>query len=71
MDNLLTGADSLEGARTLKIEQVSILEPAGLSLRKWASNDERVSAIQGSLDEIRAILRDKGRKTLGFLWNVH
>ncbi|XP_033225968.1 uncharacterized protein LOC117178654 [Belonocnema kinseyi] len=42
VEDLLTGADSLDEARALKDELTSILEPAGLSLRKWVSNDERV-----------------------------
>ena len=71
VDDLLTGADSLDEARTLKDELMSILEPAGLSLRKWASNDERVFSIDGSLDGIRAIQGDKDLKTPGLLCNVH
>ena len=45
------------------------MEPAGLSLRKWASNDKRVFDINISFNEDRAIEGDKDPKILGLLWN--
>lgn len=39
VDDILTGADTLSGARALQQELVSLLRHAGFELKKWAAND--------------------------------
>lgn len=38
VDDILTGADSLEGAQALKAELIELMRSAGYELRKWSSN---------------------------------
>ncbi|XP_076237360.1 uncharacterized protein LOC143181054 [Calliopsis andreniformis] len=42
VDDLLTGASSIDEARKLRREISDILHSAGFPLRKWASNDSRI-----------------------------
>lgn len=39
VDDVLFGADDLEGARTVRAELSSLLKRGGFNLRKWAAND--------------------------------
>lgn len=38
VDDLVTGSDSLEEAKSLQLEIISLLDKGGFELRKWASN---------------------------------
>ncbi|XP_043283141.1 uncharacterized protein [Venturia canescens] len=71
VDDLLTGASTIEEVRMLRIEIADLLECGGLLLRQWASNDLRV--LEGLPDEHlnRTISLDKEQplKTLGILWS--
>lgn len=72
VDDLLTGASTIEEARTLRTEIVSLLDRGGLRLRQWASNDLQV--LEGLPEEqlSHTPLLDKERplKTLGIFWNA-
>lgn len=69
MDDLLSGAESIEEAKNLKQTLSDLLLQYGFELRKWASNDKRII----SSDESEACplpLPDmKDPRTLGLLWD--
>ena len=44
VDDCLTGAPDVQGAKCLQQELCSLLSEAGLSLRKWHSNSEKLLA---------------------------
>lgn len=70
VDNLLTGANSIEQAIQLKSEITTILKGAGLPLRKWCANNlATISDIPDS-DREQFIHFDEGEfiKTLGLFW---
>ena len=69
MDDLLSGAESIQEARELKQTLVNLLMDYGFELRKWASNNEDI--VTSSVDESRQLPPGdmKNPKTLGLLWN--
>ena len=71
VDDLLSGAESVEEARELKHELQKLLSKAGLELRKWASNDPQVFENVGHVLSSKPLQGDKDPKTLGLLWNSH
>lgn len=42
MDDLLTGADTIEDARTIRDETIALLRSGGFELSKWASNSREL-----------------------------
>lgn len=71
MDDLLTGADSLEHALILKNQVTQILASAGFDLCKWTSNNRLVVANSANTEHSTAVSFDKNGdcKLLGFHWN--
>lgn len=67
MDDLLTGADSVEELLNIKSDVSFILEQGGFSLRKWSSNSFSVTA--SDLDQNISFGKDVSQSTLGILWN--
>jgi len=73
VDNLLSGANSINEARSIRNELTALLERGGFNLRQWASNDERL------IDDLPAralhtgvvLDADRSLKTLGITWSVH
>ncbi|XP_062713590.1 uncharacterized protein LOC134290461 [Aedes albopictus] len=74
VDDMLSGADSIEEAKQLVAETIDLTNSAGFILRKWRSNSDEV------LKGLPAHLRDDGGikelessnttiKTLGMLWD--
>ncbi|XP_033212329.1 uncharacterized protein LOC117169929 [Belonocnema kinseyi] len=71
VDNLLTGANTPQEARTIRDDLIQLLKRGGFTLRKWASNELSLisddvcnfSGIHMSLDPDSAI------KTLGLRWD--
>ncbi|XP_076245382.1 uncharacterized protein LOC143185936 [Calliopsis andreniformis] len=70
VDDLLTGANSIDEARKLRREISDILHSAGFPLRKWASNDSRILDNEDEGPQRVEIKEDKDSKTLGLLWIV-
>lgn len=69
MDDLLSGADTLEEAITLCDQVISILSSACFELQKWASNsDEILEHVQSSRKSVIMKLGEKS-KTLGVYWS--
>lgn len=70
VDDLISGAESLEEAERIRSEVESVLHGAGLQLRKWSSNDPLLmNKIPAS--EHEKLLRINGNdviKALGIVW---
>jgi len=74
MDDLLSGASSLSEAIKLRDDLITILDSAGLQLRKWVSNKAQVLNDIPNMDNdpMRTLNRDSSPvKTLGLFWNPH
>jgi hypothetical protein len=73
VDDLLSGAPTLTEAIHLQQEVTSILQQAGFTLRKWASNSSAfLNNIPEELHETQNLLqleKDNSVTTLGLLWN--
>ena len=71
VDDLLTGASSIEEAIKLKSEITEILMKSGFILRKWVSNKKEVLGVTEEEREIKHyIIEDTVTKTLGVMWNI-
>jgi hypothetical protein len=73
VDDLLSGTSNIEDAINLQKELSSLLQTAGLTLRKWAVNHSTfLDAIPKELQEAQQTLsldNEDGVTTLGLLWN--
>ncbi|XP_058456570.1 uncharacterized protein LOC131433967 [Malaya genurostris] len=73
MDDLLSGADTVENARKLRDEVQALLSEGGFQLRKWSSNRSELlqdlpSEVLGVADTLRFEPEQK-IKTLGVVWD--
>lgn len=69
VDDLLTGADTIQEATHLRQQTMSILEKGGFELRKWASNHLEVLPDQTRIQEIHSIYDPSHEvRTLGMIW---
>ena len=70
VDDLLTGASTIEEVKSLKNAITNILSTAGFNLRKWASNSkEFLEDVSHSSDITQYLITDdKTIKTLGLAW---
>jgi len=72
VDDLLTGASSINEARTIRNEIIALLARGGFIIKQWASNDERVisdlaaNAIHANL----TFTSNDSVKTLGIAWST-
>jgi thiamine pyrophosphokinase len=73
LDDLLSGTSTIEEAIDIQKELSSLLQTAGLTLRKWASNYSTfLDAIPRELQETQTTLsldNTDGVTTLGLRWN--
>ena len=73
VDDLLSGTSTIEDAITLQQELSTLLQTAGFTLRKWASNNSAfLDTIPSELQETQQTLsldNEDGVTTLGLLWN--
>ncbi|XP_044735414.1 uncharacterized protein LOC123297721 [Chrysoperla carnea] len=71
VDNLLTGANSLNEILQLRDELIQLVRKGGFELRQWASNHKHAldNFDQRTLDLDCAINDDPVSKTLGVAWN--
>ncbi|XP_011691571.1 PREDICTED: uncharacterized protein LOC105452295 [Wasmannia auropunctata] len=72
VDDLLTGAGTIEEARTIRNEIIALLAKGGFTIRQWASNDERIvnDLITSALHANFTLNVDRSLKTLGVTWNA-
>jgi len=73
VDDLLSGTSAVEDAIKLQQGITSLLQTAGLTLRKWASNhstflDTNPRELQET-QQTFSLLSEDGITTLGLLWN--
>ncbi|XP_018393048.1 PREDICTED: uncharacterized protein LOC108772091 [Cyphomyrmex costatus] len=72
VDDLLTGANTIEDARTLRNEIIALLSRGGFNIRQWASNERQIiddldpEAINAGL----TLDRNHPLKTLGLTWHA-
>ncbi|XP_070516626.1 uncharacterized protein [Cardiocondyla obscurior] len=73
VDDLLTGADTVENARAIRNDIIALLGLGGFSIRQWASNDLQiindlsVEAVHKNL----TLDYDTSLKTLGVSWSTY
>ncbi|XP_077296690.1 uncharacterized protein LOC143918623 [Arctopsyche grandis] len=68
VDDLLTGADSIEKCKSIKEQVTSILKSSGLSLSKWASNNEDIAPQPEQEQMADFNFSESSHKTLGLFW---
>ena len=66
VDNLLTGKDSVEGAKTFYSTAKDIFSEASMNLREWCSNSQELSDSIPSHDKAKG----ESHKVLGLQWNT-
>ncbi|XP_044766260.1 uncharacterized protein LOC123322380 [Coccinella septempunctata] len=74
VDDLLTGADTIEHAQSICAEVSSVLLSGCFELRKWYSNEPEVLANIDSKDSPCGIIEfgpGENAKTLGLTWSCH
>ncbi|XP_011884088.1 PREDICTED: uncharacterized protein LOC105571229 [Vollenhovia emeryi] len=73
MDDVLTGARTIEEATELQRQLSELLLRGQFQLRKWRSNEARIlqNLAEGSkTDELLILDKEEAVKTLGLLWNA-
>ncbi|XP_011688916.1 PREDICTED: uncharacterized protein LOC105450668 [Wasmannia auropunctata] len=72
VDDLLSGAETVNEARSIRDEIIALLKRGGFSIRQWASNDERVigDLASGAVHANLRLDEDRSLKTLGIMWNA-
>ncbi|KAK2578329.1 hypothetical protein KPH14_012630 [Odynerus spinipes] len=73
MDDVLTGAKTVEAAMALQQQLSELLQRGQFQLRKWRSNEPRVLenlSNETEVDSLMKIDKDGALKTLGLLWNA-
>ncbi|XP_018405227.1 PREDICTED: uncharacterized protein LOC108781676 [Cyphomyrmex costatus] len=72
MDDMLTGANTIEEARTIRDEVIQLLKEGGFELGKWASNNmELLEGINNQNDQPIDIHGDIESCILGTKWDRH
>ncbi|XP_076766420.1 uncharacterized protein LOC143433153 [Xylocopa sonorina] len=71
MDDLLTGANTIEEAQMLREQVVLLGKLGGFNLRQWASNENcLVKKLKSqAIDKQVCLDADSTKRTLGILWN--
>jgi len=72
IDDLLTGANTLEEAVELRTQVSTLLESRKFPLRKWRSNNSRILQHikdSGKTDDLLVLDEQASSKTLGVLWD--
>lgn len=73
VDDLLTGADSLDEIISIRNEVIALLKKGGFEIRQWASNHpEALKDMDKVLFDLDCIIKDNPiHKTLGTIWDSH
>lgn len=71
VDDLLTGAETIEEGIVIRDEIIQVLRLGGLNMRQWASNDPRLleGISENNVNLKLQLSSDKTLKTLGVFWN--
>ncbi|XP_071878302.1 uncharacterized protein [Bombus fervidus] len=71
VDDVLTGVDTKDEARSLRIELTELLKLAGLNIRKWASNSRELlnGLPEQDINDKLLLGESQTVKTLGVVWN--
>ena len=71
VDDVLTGVDTKDEARSLRTEPTELLKLASLNIRKWASNDRELLRGLPEQDINDKLLLGESQtfKILGVVWN--
>lgn len=72
MDDVLTGADTIEEATRLQKELDKLLRKGQFILRKWRTNNQQILAHleeKGKTEDIYMLNKTEVAKSLGILWN--
>ncbi|XP_018397196.1 PREDICTED: uncharacterized protein LOC108775361 [Cyphomyrmex costatus] len=71
VDDLLTGASTLQEALEIKTQTIELLKRGGFELRKWSSNSSSLRDAQGTHKKRFILAGDHGNETraLGVIWN--
>ncbi|XP_018312448.1 uncharacterized protein, partial [Mycetomoellerius zeteki] len=72
VDDLLTGAETIEEARAVRDETIELLARGGFVIRQWASNNECVinDLASNALHANFTLNADRALRTLGIVWNA-
>ncbi|XP_066582127.1 uncharacterized protein [Prorops nasuta] len=72
VDDLLTGADSIDEIVQLRDELIALLKMGGFRIRKWSSNHPKIIEFPNERMNDIEFLRDDStiKKTLGVLWDA-
>lgn len=71
VDDLLTGADTLEEAIEMQTQIIDLLQQGGLNIRQWASNEPQLLTGLSELQVHPKLLGDSSTmKTLGVSWDA-
>ncbi|XP_077278038.1 uncharacterized protein LOC143906111 [Temnothorax americanus] len=72
VDDLLSGAGTVDKAQAIRDEVITLLARGGFSIRQWASNDERIISdlASNALHANFVLNTDRSLKTLGVSWNT-
>ncbi|XP_076384529.1 uncharacterized protein LOC143263451 [Megalopta genalis] len=71
VDDLLTGADTLEEAQTVRNQVINLLAKGGLNIRQWRSNEPRLLTDLSAQQVHPKVFGDATTvKTLGVVWDA-
>ncbi|XP_011701161.1 PREDICTED: vacuolar protein sorting-associated protein 13-like protein [Wasmannia auropunctata] len=71
VDDLLTGANTIDEARLIRDEVTELLSRGGFTIRQWASNDERIiNDLESNALHASFKLNADLLKTLGITWST-
>lgn len=69
VDDLLTGANSIDEVRSIRNEIISLLSRDGFSIRQWATRVIH-DLSNNTLHAYYAFEKNRSMKILGILWNI-
>ena len=71
VDDLASGAATFDEAAALRDELIQLVQKGGFTLRKWASNDPRLTRdlLERSENDFMSLHSSETIKTLGLYWN--
>ena len=73
VDDLMTGADSIQELIELKVNIAAILQSAQFNMRKWSSNNEKIRRsiceINVPASNLKIAENPEATKLLGLEWN--
>lgn len=69
VDDALTGADTIDGALSIRKELTELLQSAGLKIRKWASSNQELNGLSDhDINQNLQLDESQSLETLGIFW---